>query len=168
MYPFIGRPVRIKRDAGRHFGAYMYRGQEAVIHATPEEYRDIGLIGVTAKDGMPIPVYLEEIESVTKHPALKTYFTRAELDAFLEARGFKVDGGYHPNGPSNRFCDLYIGTGRPWGELKALAKELAEAMTKEASNVGRLVLDMNITSVTNPEHPDHGKYMLELKSFWDE
>lgn len=83
---------------------------------------------------------------------------RKSLDAFLKERGFEVDGGHHPHAYGNKFCDLYIGTGRPWDELCRLRDELADAGLTSAQ----------MTSVTNPDHEDYGKPMVEIKSYWNE
>jgi hypothetical protein len=81
--------------------------------------------------------------------------TKETLEAILAKHGMKVDDS---RGGAGKFRDLYIGTGQPIEKLVALWKELCAAdgcfgLTK-------------ITTVTNKEHPDHGKLMLEVGSFW--
>ena len=83
--------------------------------------------------------------------------TRSELDAFLAARGFAVDGAYCPHAGGNKFSDLYIGTSRSLADLYPLAGNLREAG-----------LEASVTTIDNPEHPQHGENLVEIKSFWDE
>ena len=80
---------------------------------------------------------------------------RAKLDAFLAARGYTVQGDHDGAG---KFKDLYIGIGRAVVSLCRLRDELKAAG----------IPDVIVTQVTNPDHADHGKSMVEIRSYWNE
>jgi hypothetical protein len=58
-------------------------------------------------------------------------------------------------GGAGKFRDLYVGTGKPVDVLLRAQEELA------SHNV-----TSKLTHVSNREHPDYGKPMLEIPSFW--
>ena len=84
---------------------------------------------------------------------------RQQLDAFLAERVFMVEEGHFPHcSERNTFCALYIGTGRPHAELYKLRDELRAAG----------IPDVIVSSVTNPDHENHGLPMVEIRSYWNE
>jgi hypothetical protein len=78
---------------------------------------------------------------------------KSTLLTILDAHGLKIDGYREGVGS---FRDLEIGVGAPFKALQALKAELLQAG-------GGIV---NITNVTNSEHPDFPKMYLEVGSFW--
>jgi hypothetical protein len=81
--------------------------------------------------------------------------TRTELLAKLAEHDMKVDAWH---GGAGQFRDLYIGTGKPYEEL-ILMKNLL---------ISGGCVGVKIGHVTNPDHPDHGKAMIEIESYWVE
>jgi hypothetical protein len=76
----------------------------------------------------------------------------SQLTRIIESHGLAIDDWH---GGAGSFRDLYIGTGKPIDALLRAKTDLASH--KVRSHIG---------TVTNREHPDHGKAMLEIPSFW--
>ena len=83
--------------------------------------------------------------------------TRAQLNAVCKDNSLEVNGMRYGAG---KFIDLEIGSGADWGKLSILRNNLIDA--------GFPANMMDITRVTNPEHPQYRELYLELKSFWNE
>jgi len=78
--------------------------------------------------------------------------TIAELQELVKAYGLTVDD-FH--GGAGKFRDVYIGIGQPYSNLIALRGALC------ARNV-----EAKLARVDNEGHPDYGKQMVEVNSFW--
>jgi hypothetical protein len=76
----------------------------------------------------------------------------SQLVRIVESHGLTIDDWH---GGAGSFRDLYIGTGADLKALLGLQEDLA------SHNV-----TSKLTHVNNREHPDHGKAMLEVPSFW--
>ena len=81
--------------------------------------------------------------------------TAEQLTQYAKEKELEIDW----RGGAGKFRDVYLGfgkTGKMYSELTKICEEL-----KQLSGC-----DTDITTVTNPEHKDYGKLMIELKSFW--
>jgi hypothetical protein len=72
----------------------------------------------------------------------------------LARHGLQIDG--HQGG-AGKFRDLYVGIGADYAKLTAFRTEFVATGTPMACM---------FTSVNVPTHPQYGKPMLEIKSYW--
>lgn len=75
-----------------------------------------------------------------------------QLTEFLAQRGLKIDDF---RAGAGKFRDIYTGTGQISGVLHEVTDDLR--CRGVSAQVAR---------VTNREHPDFGKSMVEIESFW--
>jgi len=83
-----------------------------------------------------------------------------QLNSVLGAHGVKIDSYGEGAG---KFRTLYIGTGESHTRLRTIKTALDEA-DKAAGSPNPEIC--HLTRVTNREHPDFGKPMLVIESYW--
>jgi hypothetical protein len=78
--------------------------------------------------------------------------TGEQLTKIVSDHGLAITSWH---GGAGQFRDLYIGVGADGSTLLRLQETLASQG-----------ISSRFTHTSNPDHPDHGKPMLEIPSFW--
>lgn len=71
----------------------------------------------------------------------------------------KIDGTRNPHSPKNYFTIVHIGVGKPMETLNAIAAEF------DKLGCGKIA---NVVEADNKDHPDCGKFFVEIDSLWIE
>jgi hypothetical protein len=83
--------------------------------------------------------------------------TLSQLRTICNDHALKVEPFAAPAEGTSRFRDLVVGVGAATRDLCLLLRSLL---------ANGLRCDAGVTYVDNPEHPDHMKPYLSIRSFW--